>query len=402
MYSRDTQTIHGGREDFGTLGVHAAPIDLSTTYPINDLEGERDNLMAMAHGEAPHGGSVYARLHNPTVARFEAAMALLERGDEAVAFASGMATLTAVLLAAKAKGGHVVAIRPLYGGSDHLLTSELLGLPVSFVDPEQVSEAIRPETSLIILETPANPTLRLTSIRAVVKQAGDVPVMVDSTFATPILQSPLELGATLVMHSATKYIGGHGDAMGGVVVGPSDWVKDIRSIRVATGAVLHPSAAYTLHRGLQTLGARIRVAQANATQLAFKLRDNKFVESVYFPGFRDCDPQRLVGDELRGPGAMLGFTVKGGFKAASDLMKFVRLCTPAVSLGSTDTLIQHPAALTHGVVAEDVKEAHGISPGFLRISVGLEDPRDIIADLEEALERAHQAQAAVDSESRVA
>ena len=402
MYSRDTQTIHGGREDFGTLGVHAAPIDLSTTYPINDLEGERDNLLAMAHGEAPQGGSVYARLHNPTVARFESAMALLERGDDAVAFASGMATLTAILLAAKAKGGHVVALRPLYGGSDHLLTSELLGLPVSFVEPNEVASALRPETSLIILETVANPTLRLTSIRDVVRQAGTVPVLVDSTFATPILQSPLELGATMVMHSATKYIGGHGDAMGGIVAGAADWMKDVRAIRAATGAVLHPQAAYTLHRGLQTLGARVRVAQANATQLAFQLRDNPFVESVYFPGFRDCDPERLVGEELRGPGAMLGFTVRGGFTAASAIMKFVRLCTPAVSLGSTDTLIQHPAALTHGVVAEDVKEALGISPGFLRISVGLEDPRDLIDDLEQALEKAHQHQAALDSESRVA
>ena len=402
MYSRDTQTIHGGREDFGTLGVHAAPIDLSTTYPINDLEGERDNLLAMAHGEAPQGGSVYARLHNPTVARFESAMALLERGDDAVAFASGMATLTAILLAAKAKGGHVVALRPLYGGSDHLLTSELLGIPVSFVEPNEVASAIRPETSLIILETVANPTLRLTSIRDVVRQAGKVPVLVDSTFATPILQSPLELGATMVMHSATKYIGGHGDAMGGIVAGAADWMKDVRAIRAATGAVLHPQAAYTLHRGLQTLGARVRVAQANATQLAFQLRDNPFVESVYFPGFRDCDPERLVGEELRGPGALLGFTVGGGFTAASAVMKFVRLCTPAVSLGSTDTLIQHPAALTHGVVAEDVKAALGISPGFLRISVGLEDPRDLITDLEQALEKAHQHQAALDSESRVA
>ena len=401
MYSRDTQTIHGGREDFGTLGVHAAPIDLSTTYPINDLEGERDNLLAMAHGEAPQGGSVYARLHNPTVARFESAMALLERGDDAVAFASGMATLTAILLAAKARGGHVIALRPLYGGSDHLLTSELLGLPVSFVEPNEVASALRPETSLIILET-VNPTLRLTSIRDVVRQAGKVPVLVDSTFATPILQSPLELGATMVMHSATKYIGGHGDAMGGIVAGAADWMKDVRAIRAATGAVLHPQAAYTLHRGLQTLGARVRVAQANATQLAFQLRDNPFVDSVYFPGFRDCDPERLVGEELRGPGAMLGFTVRGGFTAASAIMKFVRLCTPAVSLGSTDTLIQHPAALTHGVVAEDVKEALGISPGFLRISVGLEDPRDLIDDLEQALEKAHQHQAALDSESRVA
>ncbi len=403
MYSRDTQTIHGGREDFSTLGVHAAPIDLSTTYPISDLEGERDNLLAMAHGEAPNGGSVYARLHNPTVARFESAMAQLERGDDAVAFASGMATLTAILMAAKARGNHVVAIRPIYGGSDHLLTSELLGLPVTFVNPDEVSNAIRPETSLVILETPANPTLRLVSIRKIVEAAKGVPVLVDSTFATPILQCPLELGATLVMHSATKYIGGHGDAMGGVVSGNAEWIKAIRSIRVATGAVLHPMAAYTLHRGLQTLGARVRVAQANATQLAFSLREHPFIESVWYPGFRDCDTDQLVGDELRGPGAMLGFTVRGGFEVAADVMKFVRLCTPAVSLGSTDTLIQHPAALTHGVVDEEVKNKLGISESFLRLSVGLEDPRDLLADLSQALEKASSHHAArVDSESRVA
>ena len=344
--------------------AYAAPIDLSTTYPINDLEGERDNLLAMAHGEAPQGGSVYARLHNPTVARFESAMALLERGDDAVAFASGMATLTAILLAAKARGGHVVALRPLYGGSDHLLTSELLGLPVSFVEPNEVASALRPETSLIILETVANPTLRLTSIRDVVRQAGKVPVLVDSTFATPILQSPLELGATMVMHSATKYIGGHGDAMGGIVAGAADWMKDVRAIRAATGAVLHPQAAYTLHRGLQTLELASELHKPTPRNWHSNCATIHSSSRFTFPGFRDCDPERLVGEELRGPGAMLGFTVRGGFTAASAIMKFVRLCTPAVSLGSTDTLIQHPAALTHGVVAEDVKEALGISPGF--------------------------------------
>ena len=386
----DTLSVHAGREDLSQLRVHAAPIDFSTTYPLQELDEAAADLGAMALGDKPTGNPVYARLHNPTVARFEDAMATLEQGDAGIAYASGMAAMTACLMAAKQRGNHVLAMRPVYGGTDHLLASGLLGLEVEWATLETLPSLCRPETSLIIAETPANPSLQLLDIQALTKAAGDIPVLIDSTFATPVLQNPLTLGATLVLHSATKYLGGHGDVMGGVVVTNNEWAKALRGVRVATGAVLHPFAGYQLHRGLQTLGGRIRLAQANATALANKLRAHPLVEKVYFPGFKDCDPHNLVPSQMRGPGAMIAFTV-ANYEAAAKVMKAVRLITPAVSLGSVDTLLQHPASLTHQVVDEDVKEGLGITAGLLRISVGLESPEDLWEDLKQALEASETA-----------
>ena len=218
-----TEAVHGGRVDLADLGCHAPPLDLSSTYPLPSLADATADLDAMAHGGRPQGNSVYARLHNPTVDRFEQALARLEGTEESVAFSSGMAAMTACLLAAREHGDHVVAIRPLYGGTDHLLTSGLLGMDVTWCPPEGVVDAIRPETALVILETPANPTLELVDIEMVLKQAGDVAVLVDSTFATPVLQRPAELGASLVLHSATKFLGGHGDVIAGVVAANEEW-----------------------------------------------------------------------------------------------------------------------------------------------------------------------------------
>ncbi|HET8714238.1 MAG TPA: aminotransferase class I/II-fold pyridoxal phosphate-dependent enzyme [Holophagaceae bacterium] len=385
-----TQAVHAGREELSALGVHALPLDLSSTYPLPDLDEGGRSLEAQAMGGHPIGSSVYQRLHNPTVARFEGALAKLEGAEEAVAFASGMAAFTAVLLAAKQKGGHVVAVRPLYGGSDHLLASGLLGLEVTWAEPGQIKAALRPDTSLVIVETPANPTLKLVDIAAVVAEAGSVPVMVDSTFATPVLQKPLELGAAIVMHSATKFLGGHGDVLAGVVATDAHWASEIRKIRVITGANLHPLGAYLLHRGLATLKVRVEAAQAGAVFLAEKLAKHPAVEAVHFPGLGGS---KLVGTQMKGPGSILAFELKGGFRAASVLMKEVTLMTPAVSLGSVDSLIQHPAALTHRVVDEKAKAQHGIDAGLIRLSVGLEDPADLWADLEQALVKAMAAAA---------
>src|SRR5690606_13310038 len=231
-----TRAVHAGRADLPALGVHALPLDLSTTYPFTDLDAATHSLDALVQGQAEAPNAVYARLHNPTVARFEDALAALEEAEAAVAFGSGMAALTAVLLAAKQDGGHVVGVRPLYGTSDHLVSSGLLGLDVTWTSADAVGEAIRPETSLVIIETPANPTLALVDIEAVVAQAGDVPVLVDSTFATPVLQRPLAHGATFALHSATKFLGGHGDVIAGVVATTEEWARRLRQVRVATGA----------------------------------------------------------------------------------------------------------------------------------------------------------------------
>ncbi len=381
MTQLDTRSVHAGRDDLTALGVHVPPIDLSTTYPLPGVAAGGTSYDELTQGNGPDGGSlVYQRLWNPTVARFEDALAELEQTEGAVAFGSGMAALTACLLATVAAGRpHVVAVRPLYGGSDHLLSTGLLGTTVSWAQANEVASAIRPETGLVIVETPANPTVQLVDIAAVARQAGDVPVLVDNTFATPVLQQPARHGASLVLHSATKYLGGHGDVMGGVVAAGVEWIARLRQIRAVTGGLLHPLAAYELHRGLQTLPVRVRAQQATAMKVADWLSAQPAVEVVHYPGL--SDPQELIGRQQSGPGAVLAFTVAGGYESAARVAGSLTLITHAVSLGGVDTLIQHPAALTHRLVAAEAKP----SEGLLRLSLGLEDPEDLTADLTQAL-----------------
>jgi len=381
----DSIAVHAGRDDLPSLGVHALPLDLSSTNPLPDLALGGMSYEVLATGGHPFegGSNVYARLWNPTVARFEEALARLEHAEEAVAFSSGMAAITAVLLGVTHESGkrHVVAVRPLYGGTDHLLASGLLGLQTTFCAPTDVAAALRDDTALVVLETPANPTLELVDLRAVVAAAGDVPVLVDNTFATPVLQQPLELGAALSLHSATKYLGGHGDVVGGIVACDARLAAALRRTRAITGAIMHPLAAYLLHRGLSTLPVRVRAQQESARAVAEWLTTRPEVARVHFPGLAACDPEGLVGRQQAGPGAMIAIELAGGFEAAAALTSAVELFTHAVSLGSVDSLIQHPAALTHRPVASDAKP----SDALVRLSIGLEDPRDLIADLAQAL-----------------
>jgi methionine-gamma-lyase len=386
----DTLAVHAGREEFGELGVHAPPLDLSTTYPLGDLAEASASMGSLTSGGGPKGSFIYARMHNPTVARFEHALAELEGAQEAVAFASGMAAITAALLAARvAEPGrvrnHVVAVRPLYGGTDGLLAGGLLGMETTFVAPEGIAAAIRPDTALVLMETPCNPTLDLVDIEQVVRDARDVPVMVDSTFATPVLQQPLRHGAVMSLHSATKYLGGHGDVIAGVIATDAAWATRVRRVRVATGALLHPLAAFLLHRGLPTLPLRVRASQEGARVLAERLAAHPGVTRVCYPGLPGADPRGLIGRQMSGPGGLLSFEVAGGFEAARRLLQHLRLMTAAVSLGSVDTLIQHPAGVTHRSMDAAARKATGISEGLLRISVGLESPDDLWRDLSEAL-----------------
>jgi methionine-gamma-lyase len=375
----ETLACHAGREDFTDLPVHAPPIDLSSTYPLPDLEEAAELFEALAAGECPSGSNpVYARLNNPTVRRFELALAELEGTEDAVAFSSGMAALTATLLAACEGRRHVIAFRPLYGGSDHLLACNLLGIDVTWArHASDVATALRPDTGLVLLETPQNPTLGVVDIEAVVGAAGGVPVLVDNTFATPVLQNPSRHGAAHVLHSATKFLGGHGDVIAGVVATDEERAAGLRRIRILTGAVLHPLAAYLLHRSLPTLPLRVQASQRTATVLAGRLAGHDLVERVLYP--------QADGRQLRGPGAVLSFEVSGGLASASRVLDAVRLATPAVSLGATDTLIQHPAALTHRLVDAAAKRELAITDGLLRLSVGLEDVEDLWADLAQAL-----------------
>lgn len=385
MSRLDTLAVHAGREDLVELGVHAPPIDLSTTYPVTDLDAGTASFDALVGGDAGAENPIYARLHNPTVARVERALATLEGTGACVAFGSGMAALTALLMSARARGNHVLVVRPLYGTSDHLLASGLTGLEAEFVDADQIAARRRTDTALVIIETPANPTLGLVDIRAVAAAAGDVPVVVDSTFATPVLQRPAELGATYVLHSATKFLGGHGDVIAGVVCCAEEHARSLRQVRAATGALLHPLGAYLLHRGLPTLTLRVERAQANAGVLAQRLSEHPAVRKVFYPGTGTVRNDALVATQMRGPGALVAFELSGGQATAAAVLKAVRLITPAVSLGSVDTLIQHPAGLTHRVLDESTREACGITPGLLRLSAGIEHVDDLWADLAQAL-----------------
>lgn len=364
-----TEAVHAGRDDLAALGLHAPPIDLSTTYPSADSRGEAARIDAFAaDGVLDDGPPVYGRLGNPTVARFETALARLEGTDGAVAFASGMAALTAVLLVRIAAGlRHVVAVRPLYGCSDHLLSAGALGSEVTWVDPAGIADAIRADTGLVMVESPANPTLAEIDLRAVAHACGSVPLLVDNTFATPVLQQPVRSGARLVLHSATKYLGGHGDVLGGVVACDESFARELRKVRFATGGVLHPLAGYLLLRGLATLPVRVRAASASAAELARRLAADPRVTRVHYP---------------RMGGAMVAFEVTGD---PHEVIAGVELVTPAVSLGSVDSLIQHPASISHRIVAADDRRAAGVSDKLLRLSVGLEDVEDLWADLDQAL-----------------
>lgn len=373
--------VHAGRDDLG--GSHVPTIDLSSTYPMASIEAGGAAYETMAVGGRPRPGDplVYQRLWNPNVDRFEQAVAVLEQCAEAVAFASGMAAVSATLLATVAAGRpHVVAVRPLYGGTDHLLATGLLGSKVSWAAPADIGRHLRPDTGLVIIETPGNPSLDLVDIAAVAAAAGDVPVLVDNTFATPVLQQPARFGATLVLHSATKFIGGHGDLLGGVVAADREWAARLRQVRALTGALLYPLAAYELHRGLQTLPVRVRAQQDRALALAHWLAQHPAVDRVHYPAMPGADPRGLVGTQMAGPGAVLAVGLRGGFAAAADLVQRTRLVTHAVSLGGVDTLVQHPASLTHRPVAAEAKP----HADLLRISVGLEDVRDLVADFEQA------------------
>lgn len=382
----ETLAVHAGMEGVTKSGSHVPTIDLSTTNPLPDVESGGDSYENLATGGdlLPGDSAVYRRLWQPGVARFEEALAALEQSEGAVAFSTGMGAFAACLIASVAAGKpHVVALRPLYGGTDHVLDTGLLGTEVTWCDQDSVARAIRPDTGLVVLESPANPTLEMVDIAVIAAQAGDVPVLVDNTFATPVLQRPLEHGATLVLHSATKYIGGHSDAMGGVVATNREWMTRLRRVRALTGGLLGPFEAYLLHRGIRTLPVRVRAQQATAAELALRLSLHPMVERVHYPGLPGQDRQGLLGRQIDGPGCLIALEIVGGYDAAARFIEGTRLVTHAVSLGGVDSLVQHPASLTHRPVAPEARPGGGI----VRLSIGLEHVDDLAADITAALDR---------------
>ncbi len=367
------------------------PIFQTSTFVMHDAQHGADLFSHAAKGY------IYTRLGNPNHVVVESKVADLENGEAAVATASGMAAISAVFWTLLEAGDHIVAGRVLYGCTFSLLQHTLsrFGVETTFVDttdPEAVRAALRPRTRLVFLETPTNPNLELADIAAIseIAHQHDVLVVVDNTFCTPYLQRPLDLGADIVVHSATKYLNGHGDVIAGFVVGSEEVLDRIREIGLkdATGAVLGPFEAFLTLRGMKTLSYRMEAHCRNAQRVAEFLQDHERVEQVIFPGL-SCHPQfELAERQMAGPGGMVSFEVKGGHDAGVAVIDHVKLISIAVSLGDIESLIQHPASMTHSSYSAEEREVAGISDGLVRISVGLEDPEDIINDLDQALEAA--------------
>jgi len=384
IHGKDTPSRHKPEDP---ARAHATPIYQTSTFVFDSAE----------HGAAIFAGKQegysYTRFGNPTQTVLERAMAYLEGGEAAVAFASGMAATTAVVVGTVRSGEKVVASNTLYGGTHVLFTRTLprMGIEVVDVDasdPRNTEKAIDKKTKLVFIETPANPTLKLIDIArtaAITKKHG-VPLVVDNTFCTPYYQNPIALGADFALHSATKYIGGHGDTVAGILVGASDTIKVIKKESLSDmGAAISPFSAWLLLRGLKTLSVRMQKHSENAIEIANFLSEHPKVEKVWFPWLPSNPQYALARRQMRGPGGMLAFELKGGRKAGAKLMNSVELCVLAVSLGDVCTLIQHPASMTHAAYTREGLKRAGISEGLVRISVGLEDVDDLIYDLKQAL-----------------
>jgi methionine-gamma-lyase len=383
-----TRAIHGGTVRDPLRAVSPPIYQTSTFWYATMAEGA-------ALGADRGTGWYYTRWGNPTTRLLEERLALLEGGEDALATASGMGAITVAMLAALAPGAHAVVPRGVYQATFQFARDvlPLQGIEVTFidaVDPAAYEAALRPTTRLLYVETPNNPLLQITDVAAVAglaRRVGAVTV-VDSTFASPYNQTPLALGADLVVHSATKYLGGHSDVTAGVVVGRADLVGRARQLLRLYGAVLDPFAAWLVLRGLKTLGLRMERHNANAQRLAEFLADHPQVARVNYPGL-PAHPQHAVAvRQMRGFGGMLSFEVRGGFDAGVRTCEALRTCVLAVSLGGPETLVTHPASTSSvGIPAEDRRRA-GISDGLIRVSVGLEDIADLVADFDQALRAA--------------
>lgn len=386
-----TRAIHLGYDPANSEGALVPPVYLTSTFAFESTEVGMQRFA----GESP--GYIYSRVGNPTVALLEARLASLEGGEAALCTSSGMGAITSAIYSLVKAGDEIVADQTLYGCTFGFFRHGLagLGVTVRHVDmtrPEEVAAAMSSRTRLLYCESPANPNMRLIDLRAIAEigKAHGVDLMVDNTYCTPYLQRPLEHGATYVVHSATKYLGGHGDLLAGAVIGPLEAIQRMRffGVKEMTGAVMSAFDAFLVLRGLKTLALRMRAHSASAQELAEFLVGHPAVAQVAYPGLPDFPQYALAQRQMSLPGGMIALELKGGFEAGRRFMDALLLCTRAVSLGDTETLVQHPASMTHSTYTPEEQAAHGISPGLVRISVGLEDTADIRADLARALDRA--------------
>jgi methionine-gamma-lyase len=391
-----TRVIHGGQHVDPATGAVSVPIYQSSTFAFRSADEGAGRFL----GTEP--GYIYTRLGNPTIAALEASIANLEGGVGALGAATGMAAVQTVYFALLGQGAHVVATDALYGPSRMVLETEYtrFGVKATFVDstnPDNVARAMRPETRLVYVESPSNPTMAVTDIAAcaAIARAGGALLCVDNTFASPLLQRPLELGADVVLHSLTKFLNGHSDVVGGVVVARDpELFARLRKVHRNLGGTMDPHQAWLVLRGIKTLAMRIERAQANARTVAAFLEADPRIEWVRYPGLASHPQHALASRQMAGPGAVLSFGVRGGFAAAKTMIESCQLATLAVSLGGIETLIEHPASMTHSSVPRADREAAGITDDLVRLAVGCEDERDIVADLDQALARAQAALAA--------
>jgi cystathionine gamma-lyase len=373
-----TRAIHAGQEPDPTTGATIVPIYATSTYT------------QAAPGE--HKGYEYSRSGNPTRTALETALAALEEGERGLAFASGLAATTAVLAALLRPGDEVAASADLYGGTFRLLDKVFTpwGLTARYTDdpsPAGFETIITPKTKLVWIETPTNPLLQILDIAAIAEIAHKhgAKLAVDNTFASPYLQQPLKLGADIVVHSTTKYLGGHSDVVGGCVVGAKDLLEPIKFYQNAAGGVPGPFDSYLVLRGLKTLAVRMDRHCSNAMELAKWLVQHPAVAKVYYPGLHNHPGGHIAAKQMRGFGGMISITLKGGTEAARSFMTRTRLFSLAESLGGVESLVCHPATMTHASIPKDVREARGVDDGLIRLSVGIEDVSDLRADLDGAL-----------------
>ncbi len=374
-----TRAIHAGQAPDPTTGAIMTPIYMTSTY-VQESPGV-------------HKGWEYSRTHNPTRRAYEDCMASLENGKNGFAFASGCAAATTILHMFK-QGDHVIAGDDMYGGTFRLFDKVLKhsGIQFSYIDltkPENFKKAVKPETKMVWLETPTNPTLKLVDIKAIAKMAAakGIITVVDNTFMSPYFQRPLDLGADMVVHSATKYIGGHSDVVGGMVVTKrADLAEKMAFLSNSLGGIASPFDSFMCLRSLKTLPLRMQAHAANAMAVAEFLEKHKKVDKVIYPGLKSHPQHSLAKEQMSGMGGMITFYIKGGLKAARSFLENVNVFSLAESLGGVESLIEHPAIMTHASVPPETRKILGIDDGLIRLSVGVEDIEDLLADLKNAFD----------------
>ncbi|MCK9163784.1 MAG: aminotransferase class I/II-fold pyridoxal phosphate-dependent enzyme [Bacteroidales bacterium] len=387
-YGFNSQLIHySGHED--QYGSATVPIYQTSTFAFESAE---DGAECFA---GTKDGYIYTRIGNPTVKALERQIAVLEHGYDSVAVSSGMAAVSTVYMALLNAGDHMISSAAVYGPSRVVMEQHFsrFGVQSSYVntsDIENIKKEIRPNTKMIYIESPANPTMDITDISACAELAHSIGaiLVVDNTFCSPYLQNPIDLGADVVLHSITKFINGHADIVGGIIIGRDKPIYDkLRGMMINMGCNMDPHQAYLVIRGVKTLGIRVDRAQENAMKVAEFLESHPKIEWIKYPGLKSFAQSDLVRKQMRGPGTMISFGVKGGIEAGRTLMNNVKMCILAVSLGGIESLIQHPASMTHSKMSNDAREKAGITEGLVRFSVGIENVNDIIRDLSQALDK---------------